>query len=44
MVVVAMVCYEVFFLPTSCRWQGVLLFGHVGTVSCFVGKKKKNTS
>ena len=31
MVVVAMVCCEVFFSPTSCCWPGVLLFGHVGT-------------
>lgn len=23
------------FLPTSCRWSSVLLFGHVGIVSCF---------
>ena len=35
MAVVAMVCCEMFFLPTSCRWSSVLLFDHVGIVSCF---------
>ena len=30
-----MVCCEMFFLPTSCRWSSVLLFDHVGIVSCF---------